>query len=204
MYKARETGLFSYLLEIEQAVKGQYGANSSLRKEEVREEDNLGHAMQARLANTAPFTTTNAPITERVLVVAILCVLCALGSAKFNECRLHRLQTRAAYEIAELELLIKIYRKNIGTYPATLADVGRGDELDPWGHPYVYVGLTTTSGHGAPRKNHKINPINSDFDLYSMGRDGMSKPELTATESLDDIVRIRDGAYIGPAADVAL
>ena len=43
-------------------------------------------------------------------------------------------------------------------------------------------------------------PINTDYDLYSMGKDGQSAPALTAQKSRDDIIRANDGAYIGPAA----
>jgi len=44
-------------------------------------------------------------------------------------------------------------------------------------------------------------PINTDFDLYSMGPDGRSAPPLTAKHSRDDIVRANDGAFIGLASD---
>ena len=42
-------------------------------------------------------------------------------------------------------------------------------------------------------------PINSDFDLYSMGPDGESSPPLTAKSSRDDIVRANNGNFIGTA-----
>lgn len=82
-----------------------------------------------------------------------------------------------------------------------LADVGNGGKLDPWGHAYKYVDLTGVGGIGKARKDHKVNPINSDFDLYSMGKDGVSQSQLTQKSSLDDIVRARDGAFVGLAAD---
>jgi general secretion pathway protein G len=44
-------------------------------------------------------------------------------------------------------------------------------------------------------------PINSDFDLYSMGEDGKSSPPLTAKSSRDDIVRANNGAYYGYGRD---
>jgi general secretion pathway protein G len=44
-------------------------------------------------------------------------------------------------------------------------------------------------------------PINSDFDLYSVGRDGQSAPALTARVSHDDVVRANDGGFIGLAID---
>ncbi len=43
-------------------------------------------------------------------------------------------------------------------------------------------------------------PINSDFDLYSMGPDGRSVSPLTSSLSRDDIVRANNGRFVGTAA----
>ena len=40
-------------------------------------------------------------------------------------------------------------------------------------------------------------PVNSDYDLYSMGADGDSQTPFTAEASQDDIVRCGNGSYIG-------
>ena len=55
--------------------------------------------------------------------------------------------------------------------------------------------------HGHPRKDRFLVPINTDFDLYSMGRDGQSVAPLTAAKSRDDVVRAANGAYIGLASN---
>ena len=44
-------------------------------------------------------------------------------------------------------------------------------------------------------------PLNTDFDLYSLGPDGVSALALPAEASRDDVVRARNGSYIGPAAN---
>lgn len=44
-------------------------------------------------------------------------------------------------------------------------------------------------------------PINSDYDLYSKGKDGKSQKPLTAAASRDDIVRAGNGAFVGLASD---
>jgi general secretion pathway protein G len=44
-------------------------------------------------------------------------------------------------------------------------------------------------------------PVNSTFDLYSLGPDGKSSPPFTAAPSQDDIVRANDGGFIGLASD---
>jgi general secretion pathway protein G len=59
----------------------------------------------------------------------------------------------------------------------------------------------STCGSGKPRKDHFLHPINSDFDIYSMGRDGDTVAPLTANKSHDDIIRANDGGFYGLAAN---
>jgi general secretion pathway protein G len=44
-------------------------------------------------------------------------------------------------------------------------------------------------------------PINSDFDLYSLGKDGKSAGPLTALASRDDVILANDGRFVGLASD---
>jgi len=50
------------------------------------------------------------------------------------------------------------------------------------------------------RKDRFLVPLNSDYDLYSEGKDGESMAPLSAPQSQDDVVRANDGAYIGLAS----
>ena len=50
-------------------------------------------------------------------------------------------------------------------------------------------------------KDKSLHPLNSDYDLYSMGKDGASTGPLTAKASRDDVVRANDGRFIGLAKD---
>jgi general secretion pathway protein G len=52
-----------------------------------------------------------------------------------------------------------------------------------------------------PRKDKNLVPLNSDYDLYSMGKDGESQIPLTVKISHDDIIRANDGAFVGLAID---
>jgi len=86
--------------------------------------------------------------------------------------------------------------------PATLAAVGRGGMLDPWDNPYQYFPFP--SGQRGPppgaRRDRFLVPINTRYDLYSMGEDGGTAIPLTARAGRDDIVRANDGGYIGLAS----
>jgi general secretion pathway protein G len=53
------------------------------------------------------------------------------------------------------------------------------------------------SEKGKPRKDHQMHPINCDYDLYSVGKDGKSTAPLTAKVSQDDIIRANNGGYVG-------
>jgi general secretion pathway protein G len=89
--------------------------------------------------------------------------------------------------------------------PASLGQIGRGGLVDPWGNPYQYLRFPPRQrkGGGHPqgaRKDRFLVPINSTYDLYSMGKDGSSAAPLTARASRDDVVRANDGGYIGLAS----
>lgn len=72
---------------------------------------------------------------------------------------------------------------------------------DPWGNVYQYTNLGTVKGSGKARNNKSLVPINSDFDLYSMGKDGASASPLTAKASRDDIVRANNRRFVGLASE---
>jgi general secretion pathway protein G len=74
--------------------------------------------------------------------------------------------------------------------------------LDPWGNEYQYLNIRAAGGGvGGFRKDGNLNPLNTDFDLYSMGADGSSAGPLSAKKSRDDIVRANNGAFIGLGED---
>lgn len=140
-------------------------------------------------------------LVELMLVVALIGVLAGIAVPMYVNYRERINRTIAIQDIKILQLLITEYASSGGSFPASLTEVGNGGKLDPWGRPYRYVDLTGVNGHGKARKNKQLNPINSDFDLFSTGKDGVFKAQLTQKDSLDDIVRAHDGAFVGLAAD---
>ena len=89
--------------------------------------------------------------------------------------------------------------------PDSLDDIGWGNRLDPWGSPYQYLKFKRNKQGkvipGQARKDRFLVPLNSAYDLYSMGADGDSKGPLTAKASRDDVLRAGDGAFVGLASD---
>jgi general secretion pathway protein G len=97
-----------------------------------------------------------------------------------------------------------VYINDYTVPPDSLADVGYDNLRDPWGNPYKYLKIIDNADpgvNGKRRKDHSLVPVNSDYDLYSMGPDGDSKAPFTARASRDDIVRASNGAFIGPVSE---
>lgn len=140
-------------------------------------------------------------LIELMFGLLILGVLVATAYASYQDHRERVRRSQAIQEITTLQIRIAQYEIDNRAYPATLADVGAGAMVDPWGRAYVYTDISGPGGVGKARKDHKLNPINSDYDLYSLGPDGVTKTQLSQKDSLDDIVRARDGAFIGVAAE---
>lgn len=195
-------------------------------------------------------------IIELMIAVTIVGALAGLAIPNYlgylDKARL----ARCIAEIRYIERAIDSYEAAYDLFPNTLAEVGAGEIVDPWGNPYEYLNIAALTlpgggggngnaggaggggggaggaggggGHGSggghktsywfepdsayaagagngsagkPRKDRFLHPINSDYDLYSMGKDGESVEPLTAKKSHDDVIRANDGSFVGLAVE---
>jgi general secretion pathway protein G len=143
-------------------------------------------------------------LVELLIVMAMVGTLMAIGVPAYNNYIDKAKNSQAIEDIRFIEAAIKMYRTENGTFPETLDLVRSANLSDPWSNPYQYLkieGKDKNEIEGKWRKDHFNVPVNSDFDLYSMGKDGKSKSPFTAQASRDDIVRANDGAYVGLVSD---
>lgn len=140
-------------------------------------------------------------LVELLIVVGIIMTLAAIAVPSFLQARDAARYAKAVGDIKALETDIFMYVESNGVLPNTLTDVGRGDLLDPWGHPYIYTNYADVTKKNQIRKDRFLHPLNSDYDLFSAGMDGKWKAPLTAKDSNDDIIRANDGAYVGLASN---
>ena len=140
-------------------------------------------------------------LIELLLVVAIIGTLAATSLPIYAKALQQARTARAIGDIKALDTDIRLFEMTARRLPDSLAEIGREKLRDPWGSEYQYLPFTSAKGKGGMRKDRFLVPINSDFDLYSMGPDGKSVPPLTAKMSRDDIIRANDGGYVGLASD---
>ena len=142
-------------------------------------------------------------LLEILMVIAIIGVIASIAYPKYQD-YLERVRVSTAIsDIRAINAMLRIYINDNGEPPPSLATIQQGSKLDPWGRPYEYLNIAgaSKSAIGKARKNKNLVPINSDFDLYSKGKDGMSAGPLTAGTSRDDVVLANDGKFVGLARD---
>lgn len=161
-------------------------------------------------------------LLELLIVAWIIMCLSALGAPVYTNALTSARVTRAIGDINAVGKDIMMFEISQHCLPDTLADIGRTQLKDPWNRPYEYAVPRRPGGGrggggggggscqacndtcvppGAARKDKNLVPINNDFDLYSKGKDGKSQSPLTNPASDDDIIRARDGGFIGLGKD---
>jgi general secretion pathway protein G len=133
-----------------------------------------------------------------MLIVAILVAVLLPGYAQYRE---RQRVNQATQEIIVMGAVIKNFQLDHNRYPGDLSEVQLANRVDPWGNAYAYLNVADEKNKGKARKRKNLTPINSDFDLYSVGKDGDSKPPLQNKASRDDVIRASDGRYHGLASE---
>jgi general secretion pathway protein G len=142
-------------------------------------------------------------LIEVMIVVAIVGLLAGIAIPNYIGYRERAQVANAISEIRIIESEIASFFIDNERLPNSLAELNIGVLVDPWGNPYQYLRIDggDVKGKGQMRKDHFMVPVNSDYDLYSMGKDGQSVAPFTAKASQDDIVRINNGSFVGLVSD---
>ena len=137
-------------------------------------------------------------LLELTVVTMIVGTLATLVAPSVQGVRRRAANAAAATDIRIIQAELAVYIFENREPPVSLAVIGRASTLDPWGIPYVYTVITNP---GSARKDRFLVPLNSDYDLYTMGADGESSLPLSPPVSHDDVLRALDGAFVGLAED---
>ena len=158
-------------------------------------------ALKLLCAATGKNTESGLTLLELMVAIAIIGILAAIATPNYLSYLQRARYTVAVSDIRNISQAADEFAIKSGRYPDDLAEIGMANLMDPWGNPYQYLNVANEKGKGKLRKDRSLVPVNSDYDLYSMGADGKSVPPFTAKDSLDDIVRANNGSYLGYAVD---
>ncbi len=168
-------------------------------------------------------------LLELLIVIAIIGILSGIAIPfYFGQVEKARV-IKATAELENLQIEITNFELDYNRLPETLEDVNSSGLTDPWGNSYRYLNFASieddsgeeedldsgknkkgkakgkakkveTEDENSMRLDQFNTALNSDYDLYSCGKDGKSAAPIDDPLSEDDIVRGRDGAYIGLAS----
>jgi general secretion pathway protein G len=152
----------------------------------------------ARVHSSRGFT-----LIELTMATVIAGLLVAIAVPSYARVIQRQKTAQAERDLRSLALSIERYRTQHGTPPELLSQLGVPIPRDPWNQDYQFLNFSSSEPgvNGKIRKDHNLHPLNTEFDLYSIGPDGRSSPPLTARGSRDDIIWARDGGFVGPAED---
>jgi general secretion pathway protein G len=138
-----------------------------------------------------------------MMAVVVAGVLLAIALPSYRKILEHQKVVAATVDLAKIAQELEKYRTMHSVLPDSLNDLNGIPTQDPWGNAYQYLNFNSAIPgiKGKIRKDHNLHPLNSEFDLYSMGADGKSVPPLTGKPSQDDVIWAGDGSFIGLASD---
>jgi len=139
------------------------------------------------LPNDSGFT-----LVELLVVVSIIAILSMTVLTSFSNFKNNAKIYRCMQEIRGIEKEITAFSTDKGRYPLNLSEIGRDTLLDPWGQNYIY---------SAPTRTDVGLTINTDYDIYSKGPNLDSDISINVAASDDDIIRGRDGGFVGMPID---
>lgn len=152
---------------------------------------------------SSPTAAQGFTLVELAIVVALAVLIGAIGVPVYRE---YVENAKVAAAVADMKLIetymVRYRNDNQGQLPPDLPTLGVALPADPWGNNYAYLNIEAGGANpGRVRKDRNLVPLNTDFDLYSSGKDGESRGPLTARPSRDDVIRANNGAYVGRASE---
>ncbi|MRR14686.1 prepilin-type N-terminal cleavage/methylation domain-containing protein, partial [archaeon] len=141
-------------------------------------------------------------LVELILVMGMIGVLSGIAVPAYTNHADKVKNTEAIATISSLEMLVEKYNAEYGKYPDSLSEIGKAGTKDPWGKDIQYLNMKDDPKNNKCRKLGPVHPLNTDYDLYSSGKDGKSNKPINSGPSRDDIIRAYNGNYIGSAQDL--
>jgi general secretion pathway protein G len=135
-------------------------------------------------------------LIELIVVMAIIGILCTIAIPAFSLICDRTKESVCMSDLRTLEKDITGYMASNGNLPPDLSAINRDKMRDPWGNLYRYAPIPHPDGTDA-YVDSSANQLNTDFDLYSKGKDGLSDLDLADDIADDDVIRAGNGSFVG-------
>ncbi len=140
-------------------------------------------------------------LIELLIVAAVVAILAGIAYATYGWA-IDRARVAATIgDLGEIHMQVQMFDLNNRRHPTSLAEIGMDGMIDPWGNEYQYLSFDNVQGNGPKRKNRGMVPVNTSYDVYSMGPDGETATPFTSVSARDDIVMAVDGAFFGKVGE---
>lgn len=149
-----------------------------------------------RLRSTMGFT-----VVELLITLALISMIASIAIPNFISTIYTAKINRAILDIEMIQSEIDRFSRDNLFLPPDLETLEMKVPIDPFGRPYVYYRFPEKGFRSTARMDILYKPINTSYDLYSLGRDGKTAKKLDKKVSRDDIVRGKDGTFVGLAVD---
>ncbi len=141
-------------------------------------------------------------LIELMMALAIIGILSGIAIPSYTSYRDKVNNAQAIADIKNIDLVILKFYTEYNRYPVSLNEIGKGGMRDPWDRPYEYLDCSSVKGKGKLRKSPDSNPLNTDYDLYSVGKDGRTTMQVNGAKAHDDLLRAFNGQFVGCAEDL--
>jgi len=150
-------------------------------------------------------------LVEILISVVIIGILAAIATTAYTNYIDRSFVKLSIRNIQILEQAIKAFEFENMRKPNSLNEMGpvellgangksitqSSPFLDPYGNAYRYLNFANEPpGWPNCRTDMVDKPLSLDYDLYSMGADGLTHKKLNMSVSQDDIVRARSGKFV--------
>lgn len=147
-------------------------------------------------------------LIELMAVISIIALLASMAIASYRQAIGKAKIATTIADIKNISKQIVLYELQNDKLPEELEDLIpdyiKKIPSDPWGSEYKYLNLEgdlEKAEKGKRRKDGPIVPINTRYDLYSIGPDQKTTPTIRSQAGKDDIIYANDGDFIGLAED---
>lgn len=141
---------------------------------------------------------------EILIVIAIIGILLSVANPAYQNLMDKRDFTKTTQSMLAIQTAIDNFYIRNNRFPVSLEEIDMEEFTDAWGTRYFYINMSNYNKKISDikvRRDKKLKPVNSDYDLYSAGKDTLTKAPFTAAVSHDDIVRCNNGRFLGYARD---